>query len=159
MYKYIMESNMFYIVAIVIVLILVFGYYYYTQNSKSPDFVYKYLDGLWVGDEEFCKRADIEGMLVYILTTKDPKVKKASIIMYANNMVVENKVVILTFDESEKIDDYENISLELKIKQKGNKLEIMPKEQDVVLNMVTGKMVWKKDDTSYAELTKDNLSI
>jgi hypothetical protein len=146
------------LIGIIIILIITLIYVYRNKNI-SENFTYEYLNGLWIADEEFCEKATIDGMLIYIANTDDVNVKRASLIMYSNNMVIENKIIILDF-KSAKNTDYTNVILDLYVEtEDGSKIEkIMPAEQSVSLDVVNGRMSWVNDDITYAVLIKDNLS-
>jgi len=145
------------LIAIIVVLLIACFYLYKTSNN-NPDFIYNYLDGLWIADDEFCKKSGIDGIMVYIVPTDNAKIKKASLIMHTNNNIVENKVITLNFEDL-KNKDYENVKLNLEIESETEIDYIMPDEQTVTLNITTGTMTWENDDTQYAVLIKDNLSV
>lgn len=155
------------IVLVIIILLVSLNIYI------SSKFYTNFLEGLWVGSENFCKDSGIDGFLIYLgpAALNYFRIKrKAYLIMYANDSVLVNKpfdieyfpisglltnnpeILINLIDpektELEEIDDPSMISLE----------KIMPLKQIIKLDINQGKMIWENENTVYLECYKDNQS-
>lgn len=101
------KNNLFTFALIVIVIIIIL-YNVYTNSKIIND----QIEGLWIADEDFCNRTQIDGMMLYIgpiesdwsnlsnnkqshvtLASINPiySERKAYLIMYSNDSIVANK--------------------------------------------------------------------
>jgi hypothetical protein len=170
------------IIIALILLIIIIVIYNARENKKISNDI---LEGLWNGDENFCNKSQIDGMMVYIgpiiSNGWDPRCqeRKAYLIMYANNSIIANKKFNIVLQESflDKINPFiksnlyktiylydespeEQLEAEVDDISLIHLSKIMPLIQNMELNLITGKMTWSdpNDETVYAELYKDNLS-
>lgn len=150
------------ILAVVIILIWV------VSVSRQNAELESYIEGMWIAGEDFCKRADIDGMLVYIGPTESfgmmQQTRRAYIIMHSNGVVITTKNVDITMSgiTINPIMDH-TIVRELSITDLDdndgpneiNIDDIMPTEMNCEICIYEGRMSWIDDEgTSYAELFK-----
>lgn len=174
------RSNIVMFIAIIIMLMVIVAYYTTRTESYS-----QIIEGLWIASEDFCKRSDLGGMLIYIgpKISSSPETRMAYVIMYVSNSVLTSKSVkiiisdniipcgfgyglihkTITFDELE-LDDMKSNNNNFNIS------DIMPNKLDVEIDIPHGKMIWKAyeaesdefndssktEKTIYAELFKSN---
>lgn len=171
------------VLALVLIIIIILFYNSYISNKICDDFI----EGLWIADDNFCSRSQIDGLMVYIGPSEsgwDPRCRerKAYLVMYSNDSVIANKKLNLTFQGSfiDKINPFskqifykklylrdpdsdgdvsEQIEEEIEDVSMISLKKIMPLVQNVEINISDGKMTWSGDDgVVYADLYKDNLS-
>ena len=147
------------IFAIIIVIILIILWYI---NMREIVTIYdEIMEGLWIANEEFCASSDIDGMLVFI----GPRIgyfsetRKVYIIMFAGNKIAVNEKIEIEISNPFILPILANkIQRQILIVSK-NVEKIMPKSMTLTLNIGSGSMTWETEDTVYAELYKDNLSL
>jgi hypothetical protein len=162
-------------ILIVIVILLIFNLWNFS-NIKSDLF-----EGLWNASDEFCKKSEIDGMMIYIgpLINFYSNKRKAYLIMHSENNVVVNKKFEISFSSglSSIITSlfvtntfYKNVYLydtELESNSDVNDsssiplTEIMPLEQSVKIIVSDAHMIWtgigKKDtEETFADLYKSH---
>lgn len=136
-----------------IIILIIFIIYNYIEHNK---YFKETLEGLWVADENFCRRSEIDGMLVYIGPySSETGDHSAYSIMYIGDVIV-NKKFTIKFKFSTTIPSFEKTGNILLETQENEKLD-MPKEQNCVINLIDGKMTWSTDEKNYAELFKDHI--
>lgn len=142
-----------YLWVIIIMIIILLYLYIYPLNFVS---------GIWKANDDFCQKADITGMLVtFAKDVGDFKIfsnLNTYIIISANNLIIFQKLLKLKitgyrilnyyyyYASIENYDDNDDISIS----------DIFPRNFWIIINIENGKMIWKNNDTIYAELFKDN---
>ncbi len=167
--------NAIYALIIALVIIIIYNLYI------SIDYEQRFMSGLWIADEDFCARADIDGMMLYIGSPSGPDVTlqttyRAYLIMYAKSIIIADKKIGISISSplSELINPFfssnvtRNIYLadgtmsidmedavedpsEIHIKK------IMPQSLTAEIDFARGKMTWTcaDDGKVYANLYKD----
>ena len=142
---------------LLIILILIIMLYNYNVNSKMYNNV---LEGMWSATEEFCKKSEIDGMIVYIGPKQKLNKRKAYLIIHSDNTIISSEeMTISTGIGFPGFLAQSKTTRKIKIE---TDLDIMP--DDLIMELdYTGKMIWRAENddgemTSYADLLKDNLS-
>lgn len=153
-------KNIIFVLLIILLLILIFynGYSY-------KNIIDNFLDGLFVISDEFGKKSELDGMLLYIGYNED-SLKKAYLVMHGDGMVLMDKKIEINFQSF----DFKNLIVMDKIYKKIeiidndtdntelNMKDIMPLELNCEIDISKGRMIWlDDDDTVYAEFYKDNI--
>src|SRR5271170_5610364 len=80
------------ILSIIIFIVILLLYNSYQNHKLYNDFI----EGLYISNDEFCNKADIDGMLIYIGNGNQHR--KAYIIMYKDNAIIMNKKINIKFN-------------------------------------------------------------
>lgn len=150
------------ILAVIIVLIIILAYWHQSQQLQVLDST---LSGFWKADKKFCDEAGITELLVYIGPDHNnwfSETRTAHIIMTGRDAVIYDGTVTLnlgmrdwisktcyerqmTITEPES-DGYVRLSI----------TEVMTSGPiDVYIDMGSGCMVWRDEDTKFAVLYRD----
>lgn len=145
------------------------------NRSVSYDILNTGVTGLWMGDPEFCRKSEIDGIMIYI----GPKIEdlgahKAYMIMYANNAIILQKSIqisiatpsglglftALEIESNIILNDDDSLSSEQTDSQ--SLAGIMPLNQQMKYSPTLGKMTWTGLDDDgqsvvYAEFYRDNV--
>lgn len=125
------------------------------------------MNGMWMASDDFCKRSDIDGMLIYIGPAERAfltNTRKAYLIMHAEGAIVAAKNIdikfsgisvspISPFEYTRTItltdNDDEDSPIQLE--------DMMPTTLKCITCVSQGSMIWVDDEgTSYAELFKSH---
>lgn len=149
----------YYVLVIVVIILLIYAGFCIAEDRQQMG---EFYEGLWVASDEFCARAKIDGMMLYVgkplnglaLSTRF----KAYLIMYTDNKVIVNKHLDLTFRDVSIVPGSRTVGLYVVDTDKNDPelSEIMPDELTADVSIATGKMTWRADDTTYAEFHKDS---
>lgn len=155
--------------AVVIVVLIVLVVWNYTNTNGI---FYNMLEGMWIASDEFCKKSDIDGMMLYI-GPPSGRTCKAYLIMYSNNTIILQKQIEIAFGFSLGSSIIQNDIVkaacitEIEPETPDDQLTldtILPKDQTIHLSIAQSKMVWSALDPEqeeiiqYAEFYKDNIS-
>jgi hypothetical protein len=143
------------IIASVIVLIIIFVLIWYVNHTGVLEIYDNFMEGLWIASDDFCKRSDIDSMLLFI-GPRESDTYKAYMIIFAENKIALNEKLEIRMPYWGMIaqNDIEN-QLDINNESLG---KIMPLKLSAKIDIGNGKMVWENDDIVYAELYKDTLS-
>lgn len=160
------------IIALVLIIIVILFYNVYITNKIYNDLY----EGLWIADEDFCSKSQIDGLMIYIgpvyksISGLDPRSqeRKSYLIMYSNDSVIANKKINIVlqgsiFDkinpftkqkmykriylyDSEKDNISDQIEEEIEDVSMISLKKIMPLVQNAEINISEGKMTWTGDD-------------
>ncbi len=146
-------------IAVLFLLIIIIIWCYTRKNNSK---IYNDLmEGLWIANDDFCNRSEIDGMLVFIGPSDDgwfsSENRRIYIIMNASNKIALNEKFEMNLSGFGL--GGSNINKTFKLTDlSGKKSSIFPAEMIMKLDLGLGKMSWEFDDTTYAELYKDNIS-
>lgn len=134
-------------ILILLVVLLIINNYTLWKNKKELQ--EKSFSGMWIAPESFTKKADVEGMMVYIGPVLSKKLTcglfRGYVLVWSQGKTIaqeiniekyRNKIVIETEDDD----------------------EIFPETMSLEIQTENGWMQWYCDDEIYAELYKDNFS-
>jgi len=130
-----------------------------SQNTQLDTFI----EGMWVASDEFCSRADIDGMMVYIGPAEDfgvfEQTRRAYIIMHSDGVIIAAKNIEISMSGFLMSPvpvslNYKSITLTDMSDDKTSLDNIMPTSMQCELEMSQGKMSWLDGDITYAELYK-----
>lgn len=163
------------IIAVVILLILLIVF-----NSKQNKITDEFLYGMWKANDDFLKKADLQGMMFYIGPPDNSgptwESRMVYIIMHSGNSIIVNKRVEMIIHNSileyivpngtsairdVEIRELEQDSVGIPMK------EIMPSNMTMDINITDGSIILSgeplnsqdsNENIVYAELYKDNIS-
>jgi hypothetical protein len=139
------------LIAVVLIVILFVGF-----DNRINDYE-NYMSGLWVGDEEFCKRAGVSSMMLYVgapTTSFMTTTRRCHILInndYANDgfTMVYNKGAIIGLPTIHH--DY-TITATTKFDEE----DILPKQLDVGVSMMKNMLRLYDGETMYGVFYKDH---
>ena len=139
--------------AIVVVIIILFWTIGHSNTSSYEEFLY----GMWVGDDEFCKNANIDSIMMFL---GEPDVGLMSctrdgyIIIVIDGEPVVNQGFILNYSpgwSGPSIGPY-TVSSDVTFDEEN----IWEDDVTITVNIVNGTMRIYNGDTMYAKLYKEN---
>jgi hypothetical protein len=84
------------LIAIILVLVIIIIYFAYKWVATISTF----LGGMWYADSEFCDKANISGMYLYIGSSESGKVRNGYIIIYDDDTMIANTKITIEFSIS-----------------------------------------------------------
>lgn len=145
-----------YNIAVIILVILIVLFFSVYKNKKNLNSM---LEGLWTAKSEFCEKAGIDGMMIFI--GPEDKPRKVYVLMYANNSVIFSDCIEVTFSRflfpfisPSKF----NFSMNVNTKESETLKELFPNPIKIEVDLTSGLMYWLHKDTVHAELVKDNIN-
>lgn len=162
--------------AIAIIFIIILMMIAIKNRNTQYDMLSQGITGLWMGDPEFCRKSEIDGIMIYIgPRLEDLKVHKAYMIMYANNAIILQKSIQISISASLGTGIFATSEIESDITLSDDDgladgqsddnqslAGIMPLNQQLKYSPTIGKMTWTglDDDDQpviYAEFYRDNV--
>ena len=163
------NKNTIILISIIIIILILLFYNLHIYNTLVDNF----LSGLFIANDEFSKRVELDGMLLYIGLNND-SIKKAYIILHGEGVVLVDKKINIEFLDtifnkfnlliSDKIYKKIHITDSISETDPDPKLtseikEIFPSILNCEIDIPQGKITWTDDDdVVYAEFFKDNIS-
>lgn len=156
------QSEIF--VAVICVLVIIIFVMFVNNKNYNSELYDQYIQGLWIADEDFCKRSDIDEMMVYVGPLVE-SYRKAFLMMYSGDKVMvakqfqieaEDDNILQQFKISDIMkknitlsDDSEDAIMNIYI------ADVMPEDLIMEMSIKEGRMTWMSDDeTVYANLYK-----
>lgn len=148
-------SEVIIVLTLIIVLLLCVIMWNNQQNEATMN---KALEGMWVASNDFCNRSGIGSMLLYIGPVA--KVTSAYIIVLSKDTLILDERIDLHIKEFPILIQSQEVNKSLEIESESLE-EMMPRYQQLILNIGEGKMTWKGigEPTVYAEFYKDAISV
>jgi hypothetical protein len=153
-------------IAVILIIILIVFWCLHSNRTSNHNALSSGITGLWVGDADFCRKSEIDGIMIYIGKPID-KIHKAYIIMYANNAIIMQKSIelcimsaVVTSSNNSNLVGTVKITEDEKQDDDSTLLSsVMPSNQTICWQPAIGKMTWtgSDDDTIYAEFYRDNV--
>lgn len=135
--------------AITLILIVLLVVMWYNISRLQTDF----LEGMWIADEDFCAKSDVDGIMLYIGSGYSEH--KCHLIMHANNKVIVNTSFHISVWYWPTFGSQLSGSISI---SEDYMTEVFPLAQQFKLSLITGELIWSHDDTITLDLFKDNIS-
>lgn len=149
------------VIVVLIIIISFIGYKYYNLQKTQSNKVDKFISGMWQANDEFCQKADIDKMLLYIGDGLEEK--NAYLLIYSEgNVVVSKKLQIKMYpvkvSSSEWESEYKVEIIDADDPDDTSLNDIMPSKVNMKLSIINGRLCLYKKKKIYADLFKDNIS-
>mgnify|MGYP001346132316 CR=1 FL=1 len=163
------------LVAVAIIFIIILIVIMIKNRSIQHDVLNIGITGLWMGDPDFCRKSEIDGIMIYI----GPKIEgidahKAYIIMYADNAIILQKSIQISVAPTTSFSLFATTEFESQITLSDDDSStddqsdsqslagIMPLNQQMKYSPVSGMMTWTGLDDDgrsvvYANFYRDNV--
>jgi hypothetical protein len=156
------------ILAVIIIVLLIMVW----RGTTTTQLLHDGIMGMWLADENFCAKSEIDGMMIYI-GPNESGVHNAHLLLYSNNAIIAqcdltinvrphiytnfNNISRMTATATLASSDYDNNSDAIDLET------IMPLQQTLVYEPATGHMTWTGLDrdgkeTLYADFYRDNIA-
>jgi hypothetical protein len=135
------------ILLIVLVLILIWSFYSTLCLYSS------FLEGLWTATEAFCKRAEIDGMMIFLGPSSCLK-RKAYMLIYSENSVLASRNLELIFMPQFLPALRTSLFLSVSTQEEDS---VLPSRLTAELYLAEGRMLWlDQENTVWFEAFRDN---
>lgn len=138
-------------IAILFILVLLLIFHFYKSWKHIKKLEQSAFSGMWIAPENFTKKAEIDGMMVYIGPVLSEKLTCS---LHRGYLLMWEKDK--NYTQAINIEKYKN---KINIEPEDDSEEILPEHMQLNLQIENGWMQWyDEDDEIYAELYKDNFS-
>lgn len=155
-------KNLLIFAAIVIIFLIIIIFIVKSANNSCNKYHY-YLSGMWSGDPEFLKKADLKDLQIFIAPKNKNKRNGYIIMIDANGDFILNQPIEMQELSSSHSQRWAAYNMDKKIKNDNfnvdylitNDIEDFPKNISITVSIGNGSLIIKNNNTTYALCEKN----